>query len=177
MRCTTPYFAAQICIYIILSLASFESRSTLLIILPDYFPLSTQLKHAAPVKCLLLKVLQLTYYMQILLLSCEWLNYLPFSTPKWLPPLLIRLSNDINLNPGPYNNGYFTFMTWNINSLAKEDFQRARLIEAHNTIFNYDLIALTETSLNSLVEVPDPLIDNYIHLYLQTRQMTLDMVE
>ena len=35
----------------------------------------------------------------------------------WLPILLILISNDIHLNPGPHNNKHcFTFMSWNLNS-------------------------------------------------------------
>ena len=68
--------------------------------------------------------------------------------PHWLPMVLIILSNDINLNPGPqFHNNFFNFMSWNVNSLAKDNFQRIRLIEAHNSIFNYDMISLCETSL------------------------------
>ena len=38
---------------------------------------------------------------------------------RWLPIILIILSNDINLNPGPnHQNDLFNFMSWNVNSLA-----------------------------------------------------------
>ena len=57
---------------------------------------------------------------------------------SWLPIFLILLSNDIHLNPGPeYTNNFFNFMTWNLNSMAKDNFQRVSLIEAHNYIYNY----------------------------------------
>ena len=52
-------------------------------------------------------------------------------------------------------------MTWNVNSITKNNFQRVRLIEAHNSIFNYDLIAICETSLNDSVELPDVLLNDY----------------
>ena len=54
------------------------------------------------------------------------------------------------MNPGPagYQNNYFNFCSWNLNSLAKDDFSRVQLLEAHNSLFNYDIIALCETSLN-----------------------------
>ena len=51
-------------------------------------------------------------------------------------------------------------MSWNV-SLAKDNFQRVRLIEAHNSIFNYDLISICETSLNDSVELPDTLLNDY----------------
>ena len=53
-------------------------------------------------------------------------------------------------------------MSWNLNSLAKENFQRIRLIEAHNYFFNYDLISICETSLNDSVQLPKPLLNEYI---------------
>ena len=46
-------------------------------------------------------------------------------------------------------------MSWNVNSTAKDDFQRVRLIEAHNSIFNYDLISICETSLNDSIKLPN----------------------
>ena len=52
-------------------------------------------------------------------------------------------------------------MSWNLNSLAKDNFQRVRLIEAHNSIFNYDLISICETSLNDSVELPLTLLNDY----------------
>ena len=82
--------------------------------------------------------------------------------PHWLSVFLIILSNDIHLNPGPhYQHDFFNFMSWNLNSLAKDNFQRVRLIEAHNSIFNYDLISICETSLNDSVVLPETLLNDY----------------
>ena len=52
-------------------------------------------------------------------------------------------------------------MSWNLNSLAKDNFQRNRLIEAHNALFKYDLNSTCETSLNDSVELPESLINDY----------------
>ena len=87
--------------------------------------------------------------------------------PVWISILLVLLSNDIELNPGPglsYNDNFFTFMNWNLNSLSKDNFQRVQAIEAHNSLFNYDLISICETSLNDSIKIPDPLLDNYTFL-------------
>ena len=82
--------------------------------------------------------------------------------PQWVPLILILLANDIDLNPGPqFQNNLFSFMNWNLNSLAKENFERVTLIEAHNSIFDYDLISLCETSLKDSIEIPDPLLNDY----------------
>ena len=99
----------------------------------------------------------------VLQICCHSLNK---KEPHWLPILLILLSNDIQLNPGPtLQNNLFNFMTWNVNSLGKDNFQRVQLLEAHNSIFNYDLISINETSLNDTVELPETLLDNYSFLH------------
>ena len=92
-----------------------------------------------------------------------WFYSLTKNVPLWLPTIPILLVNDIHLNPGPHfkNNFFFNFMSWNLNSLAKDNFQRIRLIEAHNALFKYDLISICETSLNDSVELPETLINNY----------------
>ena len=56
-------------------------------------------------------------------------------------------------------------MNWNLNSLAKNDFEGAHLLEAHNSIFHYDIISLCETSLNDSTEIPELLVDGYQFLY------------
>ena len=81
----------------------------------------------------------------------------------WYFQLVIYLSNDISTNSGPqFRNNFFNFMSWNLNSLAKDNFHRVSLIEAHNSLFNYDLISICETCLNDSVELPETLLDEYI---------------
>ena len=60
-------------------------------------------------------------------------------------------------------------MTWNVHSLVKDNFQRLNLIETHNSLFDYDLISISETSLNDSVKLPDILLDNYTFLHANTR--------
>ena len=82
--------------------------------------------------------------------------------PSWLSILLILLSNDIELNPGlEYHNNFFNFMTWNLYSITKNDFERVHLIESDNSIFNYDLISICETNLNDAMVPKVPKIDGY----------------
>ena len=56
-------------------------------------------------------------------------------------------------------------MSWNVNSIAKDDFQRVRLIKAHNSIFNCDLISIYETSLNDSIKLPDILLNDYTFVH------------
>ena len=52
-------------------------------------------------------------------------------------------------------------MNWNLNSLTKDNFRRVDLIEAHNSIFNYDLISVCGTNLNDSIELPETLLQDY----------------
>ena len=107
----------------------------------------------------------------------NWCHCCTKHSHQWLQILLIILSNDVSRNPGPqFHNSFFNFMSWNVNSIAKDDFQRVRLIEAHNSIFKYDLVSICETSLNDSIKLPDFLLNNYT-LCIPKIQQTLGMVE
>ena len=56
-------------------------------------------------------------------------------------------------------------MSWNVNTIAKDNFQRVHLIEAHNSIFNYDLISICETSLNDSIKLPHILLNDYTFVH------------
>ena len=58
-------------------------------------------------------------------------------------------------------NQFLSFMNWNLNSLVKDNFGRVDLIEAHNTIFDYDLISVCETNLKDSIEIPESLLNDY----------------
>ena len=92
---------------------------------------------------------------------CYSYGLLGLVPPIWICFLKILLSNDIELNPGDFSDSFFSFCNWNINSLAKDDFKRIQLLEAHNSLYNYDLISLCEVGLNDSIEIPDPLLENY----------------
>ena len=62
-----------------------------------------------------------------------------------------------------YNSGFLSFGNWNLNTLSKDDFHRISLLEANNTLFNYDIISLCETSLNDSLKVPENILNGYIY--------------
>ena len=85
--------------------------------------------------------------------------------PNWLSILLILLSNDVQLNPGPpYNNNFLNFMSWNLNSLTKNNFERVHLLEAHNSLHEYDLISICETNLKDSLIPQVPELNGYTFL-------------
>ena len=103
----------------------------------------------------------------------NWRHSCTQKSPQWLQILLIILSNDVSRNPGPpFRNSFFNFMSWNVNSIAKDDVQRVYLIETHNSIFNYDLISICETSLNDSIKLSDILLNDYILLCIPNIQQT-----
>ena len=78
-----------------------------------------------------------------------WTFSLSRNLSYWVPLLLILMSNDIHFNPGPqplFLHNCFNFMNWNLNSLTKDNFHRVDILEAHNSIFNYDLISVCKTN-------------------------------
>ena len=52
-------------------------------------------------------------------------------------------------------------MTWNLNSITTNDFERVGLIEADNASFNYDLISICETNLTDSLVRKVPKLDGY----------------
>ena len=68
---------------------------------------------------------------------------------QWVMTRLILLSGDVEPNPGPDT---LKFCCWNLNSIAAHDFLRVSLIEAYNSIYNYDLIGIAETHLNDTID-------------------------
>ena len=88
---------------------------------------------------------------RLIVFSASLFLSIPFEI-LWYFQIVIYLNNDISIKPGPYfQNIFLNFMSWNLNSLAKDNFQRVSLIEAHNSLSNYDLISIYETSLNDSV--------------------------
>ena len=86
----------------------------------------------------------------------------------WIFSLLLLLSYDIHPNPGPrisneFSSGFLSFCNWNLNTLSKDNFCRVSLLEAHNTIHNYDIISLCETSLSDEVQIPENLLPGYLY--------------
>ena len=60
---------------------------------------------------------------------------------QWLVFRAILLSGDVEKNPGPET---LNFCTWNLNSISAHDFLLVSLIEAYNSVYNYDLIGIVE---------------------------------
>ena len=66
--------------------------------------------------------------------------------------LMLFACGDIELNPGPkkgsscYN---FSVCHWNLNSITAHNFAKTDLLQAYNTIHQYDMICLSEFYLDA----------------------------
>ena len=66
---------------------------------------------------------------------------------------LLRLAGDIHSNLGPVKNvKNLSFCHWNLNSINVRDSIKTLLIEAQNSVMHFDLLALSETFLDTSVE-------------------------
>ena len=98
-------------------------------------------------------------FIKIVSFTCL-LHCLGYLSPTWFTVIRIILSNDVETNPVDFVNNFFTFCNWNLYSLAKDNFYRVKLLEAHNSFRNYDLISICETGLDDTVELPDVMLEN-----------------
>ena len=53
------------------------------------------------------------------------------------------------------------FCHWNLNGVCARDKIKISLIEAYNSVFHYDIIALSETYLNESIKDEDIRIEGY----------------
>ena len=80
---------------------------------------------------------------------------------SWLNILLIR-SGDIHPHPGQTHN-QFSFCHWNLNGLMAHDKLKITLLEAYNTVYNYDVIAVSKSQLRSSVANTEIHIEGFSH--------------
>ena len=107
---------------------------------------------------------QITHTLCIFVLTLFFSHHFRKPT-SWYLALILLLSHDIETNPGPhsFNDNYLSFMNWNLNSLATDNFSRTHMLEAHNSLYNYDIISLCETSLTEETTLQVPKIEGYTY--------------
>ena len=71
--------------------------------------------------------------------------------------LKLILAGDVHPHPGPVNKS-LKFCHWNLNSILTRNKIKISLIEAYNSVFHYDLFAISESLLN------DSIKDDEIHI-------------
>ena len=68
----------------------------------------------------------------------------------WLYSILIKLSGDVEENPGPKRKPCqsFSICHWNVNSVSAYNFSKVSLLRAYIFIHEFDVICISETFLN-----------------------------
>ena len=94
--------------------------------------------------CAVIRKIVFLYFHGYLVCAFLYMHY-----TQWITFKSILLSGDVEENPGP-DSGIFKFCTFRIS-----------LLEAYNSVYNYDLMAITETHLDSNVDKNKPYIDGY----------------
>ena len=69
----------------------------------------------------------------------------------WLQILLVLLSGDVEINPGPKGTpkANLSICHWNLNSISAHNYVKLSLLRAYLAFHNFDIICLSETYLNS----------------------------
>ena len=104
-------------------------------------------------KCSTIKYLFLVYVQSYAVCIAFNLLY-----SQWVISRFILLSGDVELNPGPET---LKCCCWNLNSISAHDFLRVSLIEAYNSLYNYDLIGIAETHLDDSVDQERLILKGY----------------
>ena len=101
-----------------------------------------------------LKLFKISLYLQLL----SFLLYHLISSDI-IKSNLVR-SGNVHENPGP-NDCNLKFFHWNLDSLTARNNTKISLIKAYNSVFNYDLIAVSDTRLNQCIDCEDLRIEGF----------------
>ena len=85
---------------------------------------------------------------------CTYVLFYLFYDTIFSKILLVNFG-DIETNPGPRKSSPIKFCRWNLNGLAAHDFIKVPLIEAFISTHNLDILCLSETFLDSTIDLND----------------------
>ena len=92
--------------------------------------------------------LNLILYISILVL---------YANHFWLDEIVLKLSGDIEENPGPKpsSNQSFSICHWNLNSISAHNYIKVSLLRAYISTHKFDVICISETYLDSDISDDD----------------------
>ena len=75
----------------------------------------------------------------------------------WVYSIRIKMSGDIEMNPGPKPSSYnkFSICYWNLNIISAHNFIKLSLLHAYISIHNFDILCQSETYLDSTISSND----------------------
>ena len=89
--------------------------------------------------------------------ALAFLFFAVFLNRSWLFIRLIKISGNVEENPGPkrYSARYLTICHWNLNSIAANKFIKVALLKVYVSVHEMGIIYFSETYLDSSVPVDD----------------------
>ena len=75
----------------------------------------------------------------------------------WVYSITIKMSGDIEMNPGPKPSSCnkFSICHWNLNIISAHNFIKLSLLRAYISVHNFDILCLSETYLDSTISSND----------------------
>ena len=144
---TTVYFLKPLSNFIVNSVRKYATR----LLTPSFVILRTSLN----IKCVTCVC--------IIVIFCYMSSYL-YQTDFYPGPRLVRLlllvAGDVHRHPGPNHNS-LKFCHWNLNSILTRDKIKISLIETYNSIFHYDIFAISDSLPNEAIENNDLFIEGF----------------
>ena len=79
------------------------------------------------------------------------------SIATWVYSILISLSGDVQLNPGPKNkfDVSFSIRHWNLYSIAAHNYAKVFLLKAYITVYKFDIICISDTYADTSITSDD----------------------
>ena len=73
----------------------------------------------------------------------------------WVSLTIVRLSSDIEENPGPKCNSdqSLSICHWNLNSTTTHNYLKIFLLRAYITLHNFDVVCISTTALDENLEI------------------------
>ena len=95
-------------------------------------------------------------FLHLLMFCIDYFNNILFT----LDSVLLLCSGDINPNPGTVKRT-LNFCHWNLNSVLAHSKIKISVLDAYDTVYHNDIIALTETQLNQGISDDEVLINGF----------------
>ena len=113
-------------------------------------------KFAKSTKKIIKVILNRLVFLQLLMFCIDYFNNVIFTFES----VLLLCSGDIHLNPGTVKRT-LNFCHWNLNSVLAHNKIKISLLEAYDSVYHNDIIALTETQLNQRIPDDEILINGF----------------
>ena len=93
-------------------------------------------------------------------LLCKFLDIL-LSDKHFSTGIFLLIAGDIESNPSPTSHASLKFCHWNLNSICARGSVKIPLIEAYNSLHHHDIMALSESMLDSSISSENIYIEGF----------------